>query len=76
MTCEHLFPTPDGEAAVHAEGLADARPTHQVSVLVRTPAGRVLTRNPSWFEVTPADLRGYFMPDDDDSTICVDDITP
>jgi hypothetical protein len=56
--------------------LADARPIHQVPVLVRTPAGRMLTQNPSWFEVTPTGLRGYFLPDDDDSTIYVYDITP
>ena len=83
MVCTGLADLRDGAGslAVRLGGLelvslTDARPIHQVPVLVRTPAGRVLTQNPSWFEVTPAGLRWYFMPDDDDSTIYVYDITP
>ena len=34
-----------------------------------------MTHNPAWFEATPGGLRGYFMPEDDTSTIYVYDVT-
>lgn len=54
--------------------LDDHRPVHQVPVALRTASGAVLTQNPSWFEVTPTGLRGYFLPEDDRSTLYVYDI--
>lgn len=36
-----------------------------------SPTGLPLTRNPVWIETTATGLRGYFMPDDDRSTIFV-----
>lgn len=51
--------------------LASSRPLHQVPVLLWTPGGFDMTHNPVWFEATPAGLRGYFMPEDDTSTIYI-----
>jgi Family of unknown function (DUF6454) len=51
--------------------LRDGRPLHQVPVLLWTPGGLVMTHNPVWLEPTPAGLRGYFMPEDDNSTLYV-----
>ncbi len=53
--------------------LSDGRPLHQVPVLLWTPGGRAMTQNPSWFEPTSTGIRGYFMPEDDTSTIYVYD---
>jgi len=57
--------------------LDDGRPLHQVPVLLWTPRGQSMTQNPSWFEPSPtgAGVRGYFMPEDDQSTIYVYDAT-
>jgi hypothetical protein len=54
--------------------LNDGRPLHQVPLLLWTPGGRVMTQNPAWFEPTSAGLRGYFMPEDDKSTIYIYDV--
>jgi hypothetical protein len=51
--------------------LDDGRPLHQVPLLLWTPGGVDLTHNPVWFETTPSGLRGYFMPEDDKSTLYV-----
>ena len=55
--------------------LADGRPLHQVPLLLWTPGGFDMTHNPSWFEATPGGLRGYFMPEDNRSTIYVYEVT-
>jgi hypothetical protein len=54
--------------------LADARPLHQVPVLLWTAAGLDMTHNPSWIEPADAGLRAYFMPEDDRSTLYVYDV--
>lgn len=54
--------------------LRDLRPLHQVPVLLWTPGGLDMTHNPVWIEVTDGGLRGYFMPEDDTSTIYVYDV--
>jgi hypothetical protein len=54
--------------------LTDGRPLHQVPVLLWTRTGFDMTHNPVWIETTPAGLRGYFMPEDDQSTIYVYDV--
>jgi hypothetical protein len=54
--------------------LTDARPLYQVPVLLWTPDGHAMTQNPAWFEPMPAGLRGYFMPEDDTSTIYIYDV--
>ena len=54
--------------------LADGRPVHQVPLLLWTAAGLDMTHNPVWFEPTATGLRGYFMPEDDQSTIYVYDV--
>lgn len=54
--------------------LTDGRPLHQVPLLVWTRAGLDLTHNPVWIEATATGLRGYFMPEDDQSTIYVYDV--
>ena len=54
--------------------LADGRPLHQVPVLLWTRGGFDMTHNPVWIEATPTGLRGYFMPEDDQSTIYIYDV--
>lgn len=51
--------------------LAAGRPLHQVPLLLWTPGGLDMTHNPVWLEPTAAGLRGYFMPEDDVSTIYI-----
>jgi len=51
--------------------LRDHRPVHQSPLLLWTPTGLDMTHNPVWLEATPAGLRGYFMPEDDMSSIYV-----
>jgi hypothetical protein len=59
--------------------LRDGRPLHQVPVLLWTAGGLDMTHNPVWFEPfdaaqgrsRAAGLRGYFMPEDDKSTLYV-----
>jgi len=51
--------------------LAEGRPLHQVPVLLWTPGGFDMTHNPVWIESTATGLRGYFMPEDNASTIYV-----
>lgn len=51
--------------------LRDGRPLHQVPLLLWTPGGLDMTHNPAWFAATRTGLRGYFMPEDDKSTIYV-----
>ena len=55
--------------------LADGRPLHQTPVALWTPGGLDMTHNPVWLEATPTGLRGYFMPEDDRSTIYIYDVT-
>lgn len=54
--------------------LRDWRPLHQVPVLLWTTGGLDMTHNPVWVEATSAGLRGYFMPEDNTSTIYVYDV--
>jgi hypothetical protein len=54
--------------------LRDNRPLHQTPILLWTAGGLDMTHNPAWFEATAAGLRGYFMPEDDKSTIYVYDV--
>jgi hypothetical protein len=51
--------------------LDDGRPLHQVPVLLWTSGGVDMTHNPVWIEATNEGLRGYFMPEDNTSTIYV-----
>ena len=51
--------------------LEDGRPIHQVPVLLWTAGGLDMTHNPVWIEPTARGLRGYFMPEDDTSTLYV-----
>ena len=54
--------------------LRDGRPLHQVPVLLWTSGGLDMTHNPVWIEATDRGLRGYFMPEDNTSTIYVYDV--
>ena len=54
--------------------LRDGRPLHQVPVLLWTAGGLDMTHNPVWLEPTVAGLRGYFMPEDDTSTLYIYDV--
>lgn len=51
--------------------LNEGRPVRQVPVLLWSPAGESMTRNPVHIEATETGLRGLFMPDDDESTLYV-----
>jgi Family of unknown function (DUF6454) len=54
--------------------LSDGRPVHQVPVLLWTSGGLDMTHNPVWIEPSEAGLRGYFMPEDDRSTLYIYDV--
>ena len=54
--------------------LADGRPLHQVPLLLWTAGGLDMTHNPAWIEPTATGLRGYFMPEDNTSTLYVYDV--
>ena len=51
--------------------LRAGRPLHQVPVLLWTAGGLDMTHNPAWFETTGSGIRGYFVPEDNASTIYV-----
>jgi hypothetical protein len=51
--------------------LRDGRPVHQVPVLLWTVGGLDMTHNPVWLEPTATGVRGYFMPEDDASTLYI-----
>jgi hypothetical protein len=54
--------------------LGDGRPVHQVPVLLWTAGGMDMTHNPVWIEPSASGLRGYFMPEDDTSTLYIYDV--
>jgi Family of unknown function (DUF6454) len=51
--------------------LADGRPIFQTPVLLWTAAGMDMTHNPVWMEASDTGIRGYFMPEDDKSTLYI-----
>jgi Family of unknown function (DUF6454) len=51
--------------------LHDGRPLHQVPLPLWTASGLDMTHNPVWLEPAAAGLRGYFMPEDNHSTLYV-----
>jgi len=51
--------------------LEEGRPARQVPVLLWSPTGEAMTRNPVHVEATATGLRALFMPDDDRSTLYV-----
>lgn len=51
--------------------LRDGRPLHQVPILLWTGSGLDMTHNPVWLEPSATGLRGYFIPEDDNSTLYV-----
>jgi hypothetical protein len=54
--------------------LVEGRPVHQVPLVLWTRSGLDMTHNPVWIETSASGLRGYFMPEDDHSTIYVYDV--
>jgi hypothetical protein len=54
--------------------LVRGQPMFQVPVLLWTAGGLAMTQNPVWLEQTTTGLRGYFMPEDDTSTIYIYDV--
>ena len=54
--------------------LRDGRPVHQVPVLLWTAGGLDMTHNPVWLEPAATGVRGFFMPEDEKSTIYVYDV--
>ncbi len=51
--------------------LADGRPIFQTPVLLWADSGMDMTHNPVWMENSDAGIRGYFMPEDDKSTLYI-----
>lgn len=54
--------------------LKTGRPVFQTPILAWTPSGFDLTHNPVWIEPSEAGLRGYFIPEDDKSTLYIYDV--
>jgi hypothetical protein len=54
--------------------LRDGRPVHQVPLFLWTSGGLDMTHNPVWIEPSARGLRGYFMPEDDKSTLYIFDV--
>ena len=55
--------------------LRQGRPLHQIPVPLWTEDGLVLTRNPVVLEATEQGLRGYFMPEDNQSRLFIFDVS-
>ena len=53
--------------------LGDHRPLHQVPLLLWS-RGLDMTHNPVWLEPTSDGLRGYFMPEDNESMLYIFDV--
>ncbi|WP_262270967.1 DUF6454 family protein [Microvirga yunnanensis] len=51
--------------------LSDGRLIFQTPVLLWTAGGMDMTHNPVWMEASESGIRGYFMPEDDKSTLYV-----
>src|SRR5206468_1486874 len=70
--------TPDASlfrlGGIELVDLGDGRPVHQVPVLLWTAGGMDMTHNPVWLEPTASGLRGYFMPEDERSTLYIYDV--
>ena len=66
--------TPFRLGGIELIDLDDGRPVHQVPVLLWTAGGLDMTHNPVWIEPSATGLRGYFMPEDDMSTLYIYDV--
>ena len=70
--------TPDAApfrlGGIELVNVEDGRPVHQVPVLLWTAGGMDMTHNPVWIEPSATGLRGYFMPEDDTSTLYIYDV--
>jgi hypothetical protein len=51
--------------------LQDGRPIFQTPILLWTASGFDMTHNPVFMEASDAGIRGYFMPEDDKSTLYI-----
>lgn len=51
--------------------LEDGRPSHQTPLPLWTASGLSMARNAVWFEPVADGIRGYFLPEDDDSRIYI-----
>jgi hypothetical protein len=73
-----LRQTPDAPlfrlGGIELVNLADGRPLHQVPMLLWTAGGLDMTHNAVWIEPSAVGLRGYFMPEDDTSTLYIYDV--
>jgi hypothetical protein len=54
--------------------LRDGRPLHQVPLQLWTADGLDMTHNPVWLEPSATGIRGYFMPEDNTSTLYIYDV--
>lgn len=51
--------------------LRDGRPLHQIPLPLWTGGGVPMAQNPVWLESSDQGIRGYFMPEDDRSTLYI-----
>jgi hypothetical protein len=56
--------------------LVGGRPVYQVPLPLWTSSGLAMTQNPVFIETNGARLRGYFMPEDDESTLYIYEAEP
>ena len=78
MVCSGLnnYSTPGdapnfGLGGIEVVNLEDNRPSHQVPVALWSPTGRPMNQNPFFLEATDTGIRGYFIPDDEESVMFV-----
>jgi Family of unknown function (DUF6454) len=65
--------TPFRLGGIELVDLAGGRPVYQVPLALWTASGLAMTQNPVWIEPRGAGLRGYFMPEDEASTLYIYD---
>lgn len=76
MFCSGLQTLYQGPASFRLGGFElidteDLRPVRQVPVQLFTPGGAIMTNNPCYVEVEGNELRAYFIPEDDRSTMYI-----
>jgi hypothetical protein len=76
MLCGGLKTYGNGNAVFRLGGLelvnlSSHQAVYQIPLALYAPSGRPMTQNPFWLEITPNGLRGYFVPDDDQTTMYV-----
>lgn len=66
--------TPFRLGGIDVIDLRDLRALHQTPLVLWTDAGLPMAQNPVWIEPAANGLRGYFMPEDEVSTLYIYDV--